>query len=346
MPFISTAAPEWVDLMNSCRYDVYHLPAYAELDAAQLEGVALGWYYECRGISALIPFVEREFLSEKDLTSPYGYPGIIVNSSVSDQELIKLLIAFNSEAVDAGYVSSFIRLNPFLNDWNLTNVIKESGIHNFMEQVFPGITFSLNLDVEKAHLGFSLNHKRNLQKLHRSGYSARVNFLNDLPLFIEAYHQTMLRRKARGYYFFSDGYFETLKAIAGDNLILISVLNAEGEFVSGGLFTIFNRLMQYHLGATIDKAVSLSPSKLMIEMAIEVGIKSGAEVIHFGGGIGANNNDGVYRFKQGFAGNRHQFSCLRFIHDYEKYIRLTDQTVTNGISLNDNKFFPLYRSAE
>lgn len=348
MPFIDTSSDIWKAVLTSKSHDFYHLPEYADLEAEITGGRAIGWVPSDDSLKCefLIPLISRWIPDSDglyDLVSPYGYPGILC-SEMSDDLINHLLSEFNKEAGEAGYVSTFIRLNPFLNNW-------KPEIHNEL-QIALGHTVSLNLEcfIESiaynfSTIPFSTNHKRNLKKLHQNGYRTLMGDLSYINDFIEAYYQTMHRRGAKSYYFFPEIYFRRLFEITGDNMVFISVLSPEGTFESGGIFTIYNGIMQYHLGATVDGAEAASPSKLMMEAAINEGIKRKAKVLHLGGGLGANNADGVYRFKQGFARDCHTFSCLQFIHNHVIYKQLLKENRATGISLvsDENNFFPQYR---
>jgi lipid II:glycine glycyltransferase (peptidoglycan interpeptide bridge formation enzyme) len=150
----------------------------------------------------------------------------------------------------------------------------------------------------------------------------------------------MKRRNAHPYYFFPDHYFRQLRELLGQKLIYIAVTDKNGVFASGGLFTLFGNVMQYHLGATADEVVHFSPSKLMMDAAIEFGLVNGASLLHLGGGLGGSVSDGLFRFKKGFGQNYHPYSSLRFIHQPEEYMALKPED--SGFSKN-NDYFPEYR---
>ncbi len=128
--------------------------------------------------------------------------------------------------------------------------------------------------------------------------------------------------------------------LLGSRMLFISITNKVGKFVSGGFFTHFNKLMQYHLGATVTDALYLSPSKLMMDYAIQLALQQGAERLHLGGGLGGSTSDGLFRFKKGFGRQYHPFSSLRFIHQPEQYNKLRYE-VTGKSQPND--YFPEYR---
>ncbi len=338
MPFIEAKHPGWKSFLNRVPHDVYHLPGYGSIEAWLLEGDALAWYHEDAFNTLLIPLIARkiqEYPAYRDLVSPYGYPGVLSLNPLSSEEAHEFLLRFNSEAKQESYVSSFIRLNPVLNAWELPEQ------SNYQQWKHGGtVSVPLSLAEESLEEMFSLNHRRNLKKLHELGYHTEINHYESIQLFIDAYRRTMNRRSAHSYYFFPDEYFKIITELLKDKLIYISVLDAKRNWVAGGLFTLFNGTMQYHLGATTDEAYFVSPSKLMIEAAVRIGKERGASILHLGGGVGGSTEDGLFRFKKGFGSSFHPFSTLRFIHDEQLYIDLVSHLPEQKRS---NLYFPAYR---
>lgn len=344
MPFIDSSDINWNVFIKNENRDLYHLPEYVELDASLHGGRAVAWISDYGDCKCLMPLVSRSVHSRpadigtrnlRDLCSPYGYPGLLTSSPLTPAEALNLLYQFHKEAALEGFVSSFIRLNPFMNNWKLPG-------STVMKQIYYGETVSINLTAyqsgnlpvnqsvwEISPSTFNQNHRRNIKHLHQQGLQVLVNDFSLLPQFIEAYYQTMHRRNAAQYYFFPENYFSTLKELTTNHLLFISVLMPNGEYISGGLFTLYGSVMQYHLGATTDSAVKLSPSKLVIEAAIQAGIAGGASILHLGGGLGGSKTDGVFRFKAGFSNDRHTYSGLQFIHDPIAYYQLNKQSVSS-----------------
>ncbi len=336
MPFISVDSLLWWEMLEESDYDLYHLPGYVSLDASLIGGEAMAWYYERDGMKCLMPLIRRavpEMYKRDglyDVVSPYGYPGILFNRELEVVEAAKVIDAYRKEAMDEGLVSGFVRLNPFKNEWDI-------GVLG-CEAVSIGCTVAVNLeDFEKG--SFRENHRRDLRQLHEGGYSATVNEWNYLPEFIEAYYETMCRRQAMPYYFFPEWYFSKLREMADEHLIFVSVMSPEGKYVSGGLYTHFHGIMQFHLGGTCYDRLGLSASKMVMEKAIEIGRQLNAKWLNLGGGVGADSSDGLYKFKQGFASHKLPFTCLQFIHNYDYYRALCSK-LENRV---EEVFFPGYR---
>jgi len=338
MPFITSSDQRWQSLLDAAPHDVYHLQGFTRIEAELLKGEAIAWYHEGRGNVSLIPLVSRNIRGDEtfsDLVSPYGYPGILSLKQPDVAEASEILAVFNKEAAAHGYVSSFLRLNPLLNQWQLPQT--ES-----WRQWFHGGTVSVDLSVEGEQLRshYAENHRRNLKSLKQLGYTVAFDQWQFLPDFLNAYRQTMQRRNAHPYYFFPESYFQSLKQLLGEKLIFASVVTPSGEFAAGGLFTQFGTLMQYHLGATMNDFLAHSPSKLMMDAAIEEGKRREATILHLGGGLGGSTVDGLFRFKKGFARDYHAYTSLRFIHLPSVYENLK---ASLGKGYNRNTYFPEYR---
>jgi len=343
VPFIKASSTIWPSLLAETPHDFYHLQGFAQIEAELLCGEAIGWYIEEGGNRHIIPLIKRPIANHSlhDLVSPYGYPGIISKQKVTAEEALTLLKRFFQEATEEGYVSSFIRLNPISNAWDF-NTVAGNPIVPF-RQVFHGKTVSVDLkpSIKAIRHHFSENHKRNLKKLEHQGYKLEFNNWGYLNGFIEIYRQTMARRSASKYYFFPEGYFQKLKELLGERLVFVIITDGAGHLVSGGLFTLFGKIMQYHLGATSTEAVEHSPSKMMMDESIVYGKKHGAEMLHVGGGFSANTSDGLFRFKKGFGSHLHPFSTLRFIHHPDVYEKLVQGKPSKA---EENGYFPEYRN--
>jgi lipid II:glycine glycyltransferase (peptidoglycan interpeptide bridge formation enzyme) len=100
--------------------------------------------------------------------------------------------------------------------------------------------------------------------------------------------------------------------------------------------------MQFHLGATNDACLYYSPSKLMMDEAVNYASAMQLRYLHMGGGLGGSVADGLFRFKKGFGKKYHAFSTLRFVHNNSLYQQLKN---TEGARLQyiDPSFFPAYR---
>jgi hypothetical protein len=114
------------------------------------------------------------------------------------------------------------------------------------------------------------------------------------------------------------------------------VLGPGGEAAAGGLFTLVDGLMQFHLAGTAAAWHHAAPSKLMLLSMRDQAGAWGARILHLGGGVGCAQ-DSLAFFKQGFSRLRATFSTLRRVLLPGAYRELT------GALPQGQPFFPAYR---
>ena len=164
MPFISPPNPLWLQTLTHANNDIYHLPGYCQLEAEVLEGKPIAWTTDIEGVNFLIPLIERVIhsngTSEKDLVSPYGYPGILYPENTPQQVFTEAIKRFQSEAAAQGYVSSFIRMHPIYNAFQVNELSSITQHHH-------GSTVSINLSLPLSVIrkAYSQNHKRHINRL-------------------------------------------------------------------------------------------------------------------------------------------------------------------------------------
>jgi hypothetical protein len=340
MPFIRSSFGFWNQLLPSLDYDFYQLSGYCELEAEVLQGKPLAWYSKIEGAKFIIPLIERVVYkngnTEKDLVSPYGYAGMAFSKDTSKGKVIKAFNLFNEESMNEGYVSSFLRLHPIYNAFDIQ-------CSDTITQHYHGHTVGVDLTspINSIRHVYSNDHKRNLNRLNREKFKVEINNWDRMEQFITLYTRTMERKNAKLRYFFSPSYFIELKRLLNNDIVLISVVDNKGVMASGGIFIICNELAQFHLSGTMEEFIKHSPSRRMLDTAIEICKAKGAHTLHLGGGYDSSNSDGLFRFKSGFGSQLYKFSTLRFIHNPAKYNQLLEKkTFAKSDSFN---YFPEYR---
>ena len=101
---IDSQNPLWLQTLHRLRYDVYHLPEYARLEAKRTSSNSEAFIVRDGEKIFFLPFLVRscnDILGSKaqnysDAISPYGYPGVFlseaaVNSSVFTDFALKEL---------------------------------------------------------------------------------------------------------------------------------------------------------------------------------------------------------------------------------------------------------------
>lgn len=321
-------------------YDFYQTELYHSLEVCDNEkAIFLHGEYENQTIS--FPIIIRKIPNSDyfDATSVYGYCGPISSNDFTEisNDFVEL---YQTELInffnDNNVISVFSRLHPlmnqlplFLNFGNVVNINKT-------------VAIDLKEPIDIQRQGYSRAYKNQINKLARKGYTTRFLKLDEIDEFISLYYETMDRVNAKEYYYFKKNYFlKFLENNAFDSKIIIAE-NQFGEITSGAIFTITNKIMQYHLGGTKNKFLLDTPIKMVMDHARLFGSELQLDFLHLGGGVGGADDDMLFRFKSGFSKNFFQFSVWNLIIDEKKYGDLVRQ---NNVKLEDFPiFFPLYRA--
>lgn len=345
--FVEKDGEKWHQVKHLAHYDFYHLPEYVELDANIIDGMPVCWVGETKQGKVWIPLIKRKIPDPiakgkeyYDLTSPYGYPGILFENPLSPDLLNTVLAQYVEDAAQENYVTSFLRMNPLTNPF-----IWRQDDH--VEQKYHGFTISvpLNLSLDKIRGNYSSNHRNDIRKLKKQNFQFFLDDLSFYEDFLKIYKESMDRLDASNYYYFSKDYFDHIFEILGENIHLVTITESTGEeVVAGGLFTDFNGIIQSHLSATKSSYMSHAPSKLMFDGVIEWAASNSHRWLHLGGGVNSCN-DSLYRFKKGFSPIKNQFTTLRIIHDEQRYNNLNYIALQESgkKEFEDFDFFPLYR---
>jgi uncharacterized NAD(P)/FAD-binding protein YdhS len=342
-------ADRWMAVLaKATRYDFYHLPQYHEMAERRDEGNACLFAYSEGGYSIALPLLLRPVDSLapnhwNDATSVYGYSGPVASHLRMPESVVNnFQTALRKALVERRVVSAFSRLHPLIAQQDFL-----SGLGVYLDH---GQTVSIDLTapIHEQRARYAASCRTRINKLLRAGISCtREPDLLDLPKFVDMYHETMRRVNAHPSYFFNYQYFEELAANLGSSLQLFCA-RLEGEVISGGLFTLCQGIVQYHLGATRDAFLRLSPMALIFDTARQWGHDAGATVLHLGGGVGGKK-DSLFDFKSRFSNRRHCFDTWRWVICPAVYRELCEEhsrtSELNGLDAASGDYFPEYRGA-
>lgn len=348
----TTEMDRWQEVLHRCgTYDVYHLPSYHRLAEEQDNVQARLFVFESDIAIIAMPFLQRkiEAISATgstdccDVTSVYGYAGPVCNvPQPSDAVLWRFARSLRDYFKQQRVVTAFSRLNPLLDQSILLH-----GCEGEIVEVGTTVAIDLSLPVDVQRQKYRADHKRGINKLNREG----IICVHDeewkyLDAFFDIYCDTMRRTGAKNEYYYDRAYFERLRMLLGDRLHLFVTLK-EGEVLSGGLLTICNAIIQYHLAGTDSRHLDVASSKLIIDTVRLWGNRIGARLFHLGGGVGARE-DNLFHFKAGFSDTRYQFKAWRTVVDplmYENLVRQKQAwNEVHGLQVIDDNYFPVYRS--
>jgi hypothetical protein len=347
--WLDTADGRWGRLLDrAAARDAYHLPGYHALAEERGEGEArLAAYLEDDGEGfAALPLLLRPVPDAadglRDATSVYGYAGPFASASpLPPGTARRFREALGRELEARGVVAVFARLHPLMEQAPL--------LEGLGEVRASGTTVSIDLALppELQTARYSSNHRRNLDRLRKSGYASHVDHgFEHLDAFVEIYHENMSRVGASGYYFFDRAYFAGLRARLGGRLSLIVCRHSGGgggEVAGGALFFEEGGIVQYHLGAVATAHLPMAPLKQLLDEARRAFAARGASVLHLGGGRGGAE-DSLFRFKAGFSDRRHAFATWRWVVRPEAYERLCAAQRAAGGPEPPAGFFPAYRA--
>ncbi len=338
-------------LKNSVQHDFHHLPEYHALSEAHGEGCAYLFVYEEAPYFIAVPLLLRPAAAVSgleqagqgwlDATSVYGYSGPITShTDIPACVLSNFKDAFRQDLVERHVVNLFSRLHPLIPQGAL--------LADLGERVAIGQTVSIDLSApaDRQFSLFRTNHKRGIAKLTASGVTCtRDAGLVYLADFVDIYLETMRRVSANAFYLFDADYVERfVEALAETVHLFVCTLN--GHVIAGGLFTLTDGIVQYHLGGTRNDYLKLSPMKVIFDRVRLWANERGAHVFHLGGGLSAQE-DSLFHFKAGFSDRRHECAVWRWVLLPDVYRDLCEIKTTwnmrNGRDMAGSDYFPLYR---
>jgi hypothetical protein len=341
---------EWDQLMSRCPHDFYHLASYHRMAEESGEGTARLLVFEDSEALVLAPILLRcvsdvEGLEESqsvDITSVYGYSGPVASQNGMGRIRAKQFLEAVNEYLDSIHgCCAFARLHPLLGQ---THILAESGSIRAEGQT---VSIDLTATAEQQWAEVRSGHKYDLKRLHKAGFTCfRDADLDHLDEFIALYHGTMKRIGAGDFYRFDRTYFHQLLSLEGANFSLFVCL-LDGVVACGGLFSLCDGIVQYHLSGTNEQFSKTAPTKLMLDEVRKWAIVQGARVFHLGGGVGSKR-DSLFAFKAGFSKRRHTFNLWTWIRDEEAYRALVARRAAHlGIpepALTGASYFPAYRA--
>jgi hypothetical protein len=206
-----------------------------------------------RELWTLEPF--EEFVGYYDVATPYGYGGIVLkgpwNEGLLDQFYDEMTAYFNERRV----VAEFSRLDPVSGNvglyagrpYDCADYTKTVRMYlDTPEQVFSDMKSTSRNRIRKA-----LENEVNVTMGYNQSY---------FDIFREIYDETMTRRNARAYYYFSDAFYGSmLEGLKGKAKIYIAWYRELP--VSLSCF-VFRGNATYHLGGSASEYMMLGANNL------------------------------------------------------------------------------------
>ncbi|HEY4753654.1 MAG TPA: GNAT family N-acetyltransferase, partial [Candidatus Limnocylindrales bacterium] len=348
--------PAWAETVARARSSIFHTAGYHQYTAGFGRGTpflavvgdeeaGVAWPYLLRTVgSSRLPSGSQVM----DVGSVYGYPGPLVWGWAMDGPKLGEALALVAETWRLqGAVSVFTRFNPLLDNAAAMPASPAWATPGSPGVVRSGMTVSvdLTLDIDEIRGHYS----RGLAREIRRGREAGLITTDDtewtaLPEFSEQYRETMERLQATGFYYFTQVDFVRLHRCLPEAAHLL-VTRLGDRLAAAGLFLESGDHLEWHLVSSSNELIELSPSKVLVEDAIEWAQQRGFAAMHLGGGRGAQA-DSLYFFKGRFSPRRHQFAVGSWVLDGDRYADLVTrhlERLPTGATI-DPSFFPAYRA--
>lgn len=333
--FISNSK-KWQVLLNEIHSgDFYHTPSYHFLDNS---GQPVLLRFSLNSEIILMPIIIRQIpkTNYKDVTSVYGYAGPLSSEkNISENTKREFQKSLNDFFTRNNIIAAFSRLHPLI-------LYQENILSGYGEVIPLNKTVSIDTTIEPVlqRQNFDKSLKYRLNQIRKRGVEIKkADNIEEIKQFVNIYLETMKRVSANKKYFFDLNYFlNFLDSKEYNSFVLLALY--EDKIIAGSLFTVYGKIMQYHLSGTKNDYLKLSPMKLLVDEARLIASELGLEHFHLGGGYGGTN-DLLFNFKTAFSKNYYQFKI---------WLKIINENVYNNLVLKkfegtipEIKFFPLYR---
>jgi hypothetical protein len=283
-----------------------------------------------------------------DIANGYGYGGPLCNIDGMEQGR-SLYRAFASELAEwaetESIASEFCSLHPLMNE------LQRGLIGNSLQVTYVKDVVVIDLRPEESEMadGLRKGHRSSIALARRSGVrieKVEPNVAN-LEAFRVMYEATMLRRQAAERWFLPEDFFPlTCSSLGGERTTLLFAYVGD-ELESGCLLMHDFSTAYYHFAATCAKHPALGINNLMVWEAAMYAKRAGYQRLHLGGGVTANEDDSLLRFKTGFSAGRAPLYTYFTVRNRATYDELclrkrAHERQTSGAE-SQSDFLPLYR---
>lgn len=293
------------------------------------EGVTHTLRIETGNAELLAPLIVREIgdASERDATSPYGYPGIATSFTASDIDPTRVWSMSDASIDPAGIDFSETGLvTVFVRHVLAEPMLAGAGVRNVVQIADPTLP--------PKSRGSDRNQ---INKNLRRGYEVRLvpgpdTTPTERSGFRAAYEQTMRRTEAADRYFFAAEYFDRILNSAQTWLALAHAPN--GEVAAASIAVRSDGYLHYYLSGSADSHLRDSPMKNVVASLVDLSAELGLP-LNLGGGM--TRGDRLEEFKRGFANREQPWHTSEIVCDEAAYARLSAGRAAGS-------FFPAYRA--
>ena len=336
---------DWSDILALFpNADIYYTPQYFRSFALNGDGVPQLIYFENNGAKAINAVFKRqvpicEYGCFFDYTTVYGYGGWLVSDCFNADNYEKLDSEYCTVCKEKNIISEFVRFHPLIG--NAVNFKKMYDVSDLGNTVYMDLTGGQE-QIWTSLTGKNRNMIRKAQKLGVKIDKARDK--NIFEKFIPIYNSTMDRDNADSYYFFSNEFYDCIRTEVSDN---VEVYYAEYDerIIAMAIILNYGKNVHYHLSGSLAEYKNCAATNLLLYTVACDYSRLGFSRFHLGGGVGADNNCGLFKFKESF--NKTgllTFSIGKKIFDRDIYEKLSEFRKSQNNFDMSARFFPLYRA--
>jgi lipid II:glycine glycyltransferase (peptidoglycan interpeptide bridge formation enzyme) len=197
--------------------------------------------------------------------------------------------------------------------------------------------------------GLRKGHRSSIALARRSGVGIEKVEPNaaNLKAFRAMYDATMLRRQAAQRWFVPEDFFPlTCSSLGAERTTLLFAFVGD-ELESGCLLMHDFSTAYYHFAGTYAKHPGLGINNLMVWEAAMYAKRAGYQELHLGGGVTADGDDSLLRFKAGFSADRaplYTYFAVRHRAVYDELCaRKRAYERQTGGAESQSDFLPFYR---
>ncbi|ATO13943.1 hypothetical protein CO540_08955 [Micromonospora sp. WMMA2032] len=326
--------------------DVYFTSGYGQAAAAAEGGVWRSLHIADGDL--VVPHVLRQVdPALSDAVSPYGYSGLHLAPHVPAAELPRLWAAAAAHWRASGVVSLFLRFSP----WDLAAVEAARAVDDVvLTRRADTVLVAVDGGPTAIWEAMAGRSRTAVRKAERVGLTATVRATGREDLapgsaFRRLYEQTMIRVGSTPEYLFPEAYYRLLADGLGKSLLLAEVRDGSGRVVAAALVMRHRERAHYHLAGSDPAAARDGANNLLLWTILQWAAEHGCVAVHLGGGV--RPDDGLFRFKSSFGGERVPFWTGAVVLLQARYDELLARhAAAHGRPtdvLRQSGFFPGYR---
>jgi hypothetical protein len=353
-------AERWLRLVERLEplyRDIHFLPQYLRI-YEQSQGVSprLAYYgdgesyviqpYVVRPLTRL-PFIEQAGLQCSDIASVYGYGGPVwrAHADAAESLFASFDCHFREHCKVEQYASEFCCLHPLLA--NRAMAATSSSIAPTMEKSV--VVIDLRLDEGALWSQLNRGKKSGVNKARRSGVTIRQVEPDaaNLKCFSSLYRATMARHNAAPKWHFEPPHFAACVSELGETRTALFFAETGGDVAAAALVLLGETVAYYHYAGSDSRYSALRPANLLVYETALWAKRLGRLCYHLGGGLSANTEDTLARFKSGFSPEARPLYVYGRIHDETTYnvlceLKREHEKKTAATVIEPN-YFPFYR---